>query len=62
MKIIIIGNGKVGFTLARQLSGENHELVLIDQRAEEVRRVLEANGFAIAETGQSEGWFSFVCQ
>ena len=35
---------------------------IIDQRAEEVRRVLEANGFAIAETGQSEGWFSFVCQ
>ncbi len=34
MKIIIIGNGKVGFTLARQLSGENHELVLIDQSAQ----------------------------
>ena len=34
MKIIIIGCGKVGFTLARQLSGENHELVLIDHRAE----------------------------
>ena len=30
MKIIIIGCGKVGFTLARQLSGENHELVLIE--------------------------------
>ena len=29
MKIIIIGNGKVGYTLARQLSGEDHELVLI---------------------------------
>ena len=34
MKIIIIGSGKVGFTLAKQLSGENHDLVLIDQRAE----------------------------
>ena len=34
MKIIIIGCGKVGFTLARQLSGENHDLVLIDHRAE----------------------------
>lgn len=30
MKIIIIGNGKVGFALARQLSGEKHDLVLID--------------------------------
>lgn len=34
MKIIIIGSGKVGYTLAKQLSGENHDLVLIDHRAE----------------------------
>ena len=34
MKIMIIGCGKVGFTLARQLSGENHELTLIDYRIE----------------------------
>lgn len=34
MKIIIIGNGKVGFTLARQLSGEEHDLVLIDKDAD----------------------------
>ena len=37
MKIIIIGNGKVGFTLARQLSGEDHDLVLIDKEAEALR-------------------------
>lgn len=34
MKIIIIGNGKVGYTLARQFSGEDHDLVLIDQSAD----------------------------
>ena len=34
MKIIIIGNGKVGYTLAKQLSGEDHDLVLIDRKAE----------------------------
>ncbi|MDE7242750.1 MAG: Trk system potassium transporter TrkA [Oscillospiraceae bacterium] len=34
MKIIIIGNGKVGYTLAKQLSVEDHELVLIDHNAE----------------------------
>ena len=34
MRIIIIGNGKVGYTLAKQLSGENHDLVLIDKNAE----------------------------
>lgn len=37
MKIIIIGNGKVGYTLASQLSGEDHELVLIDKDAEALR-------------------------
>lgn len=37
MKIIIIGNGKVGYTLAKQLSGEDHELVLIDKNAEALR-------------------------
>lgn len=33
MKIIIIGNGKVGYTLAQQLSGdgEDHDLILIDK-------------------------------
>lgn len=37
MKIIIIGNGKVGYTLARQLSGEDHDLVLIDKSADALR-------------------------
>ncbi len=37
MKIIIIGNGKVGFTLARQLSDEEHDLVLIDHNADALR-------------------------
>ena len=37
MKIIIIGNGKVGFTLARQLSGEEHDLILIDKDADALR-------------------------
>lgn len=34
MRIIIIGNGKVGNALARQLSGEEHNLVLIDRDAD----------------------------
>lgn len=37
MKIIIIGNGKVGYTLASQLSGEDHKLVLIDKDYEALR-------------------------
>lgn len=31
MKIIIIGNGKVGYTLAEQLSLANHDLIVVDQ-------------------------------
>ena len=37
MKIIIIGNGKVGFALARQLSSEKHDLILIDNDANALR-------------------------
>ena len=35
---------------------------IIDDRAVEVRQVLEENGFAVAEEGQSEGWFGFLCR
>ncbi len=37
MKIIIIGNGKVGYTLAQQLSGEDHDLILIDTNPDALR-------------------------
>ena len=30
MKIIIVGCGKVGFTLAEQLNSENHDITLIE--------------------------------
>lgn len=30
MKIIIVGNGKVGFTLAEHLSKENHDVTIVD--------------------------------
>ena len=39
MKILIAGAGKVGTTLARKLSSEGHDLILIDSNA----RVLNAN-------------------
>ena len=41
MKIVIIGDGKVGFTLARQLSREGHDLVLIDSDKEVLERSQE---------------------
>ena len=55
MKIVIIGAGKVGYTLARQLSGEKHDIVLIDSDRDVLRRsqekldimVVEGNGAAL---------------
>ena len=35
---------------------------IIEGREEEVRAALEKNGFQILETGQSEGWFSYLCK
>jgi trk system potassium uptake protein TrkA len=34
MKIIIVGGGKVGYTLAQQLATEDHDIILIDNDAE----------------------------
>ena len=31
MQIIIVGCGKVGYTLVEQLNGENHDIVEIDR-------------------------------
>ena len=41
MKIIIVGCGKVGYTLVEQLSGENHDITVIDERAEKVNSITE---------------------
>ena len=38
MKIIIVGLGKVGFAIARQMSQENHDLVLVDADPEALAR------------------------
>jgi trk system potassium uptake protein TrkA len=42
MKIVIIGAGEVGFTLAKRLSYEEHDLVLIDENIEKCTKVQEA--------------------
>ena len=31
MKIVIVGDGKVGSTLAEQLSREGHDITIVDQ-------------------------------
>ena len=30
MKIIIVGNGKVGYAIARQLAVEGHDITMVD--------------------------------
>lgn len=42
MKIIIVGDGKVGLTLTEQLSREGHDLVVIDSNAEVLQDSLES--------------------
>ncbi|WP_367565709.1 Trk system potassium transporter TrkA [Lacrimispora sp.] len=41
MKIIIVGCGKVGTTLAEQLNKENHDIMLIDKNASVINSVTE---------------------
>jgi len=42
MKIVIVGDGKVGFALASQLSAEGHDITVIDNDAETLRRSIES--------------------
>lgn len=39
MKIIIVGCGKVGTTLAEQLNRENHDITLIDTNEEAIQNI-----------------------
>ena len=39
MDIIIVGCGKVGFTLVEQLSNEDHNIVVIDEKPEKVQYI-----------------------
>lgn len=42
MKIIIVGCGKVGYTVGQQLAAENHELVMIDVNSEKLHRATDS--------------------
>ena len=42
MKIIIVGDGKVGATLAEQLSNEGNDIVIVDKDAEKVQDISNA--------------------
>lgn len=42
MNIIIVGCGKVGYTLVELLSSEDHNLVVIDEKPEQVSRITDS--------------------
>ena len=42
MKIIICGAGQVGWQIARQLSGENNDVTIIDNKSELVKLASES--------------------
>ena len=42
MKIIIVGNGKVGYAIASQLAGERHDIVMVDNNAVALHRAENA--------------------
>ena len=41
MKIVIIGDGKVGYKLARQLSVENYDVVMIDSNEKKLKYAVD---------------------
>lgn len=54
MKIVIIGDGKVGYKLAKQLSSEKYDIILIDNNEEKLRKSIERmDVFCIAGEGGS---------
>ena len=56
MKIIIVGNGKVGYAIARQLAVEDHDITIVDDDAAALHRAdstldvmcVEGNGASIS--------------
>lgn len=41
MNIVIVGCGRIGSTLVQELSGENHDISIIDEKAEIVQELAE---------------------
>lgn len=54
MKIIIVGCGKIGITLAEQLSSEHHDLVVIDTNPQKIQQLSESiDVMGIVDNGAS---------
>ena len=42
MNIIICGTGRVGYTIAKLLSEQNHSITVIDQSSEDIQKINES--------------------
>ena len=42
MNIIICGAGRVGYTIAKLLSEQNHSITIIDQSSEDIQKINES--------------------
>ena len=64
MKIIIVGNGKVGYAIARQLAVEGHDITMVDSspvalaRADSTLDIMcvEGNGASISVLEEADGY------
>ncbi len=54
MKIVIIGAGKIGLTLADQLAAENHEITVIDKQAESIEALKMLDVMSVEGNGISK--------
>lgn len=41
MKVVIVGNGKVGLALTKELAQENHDVILIDNNMDHLQSVID---------------------
>ena len=44
MKVIVIGDGKVGRTIVEQVCEEGHEVVVIDTKSESIEQAIDKYG------------------
>ena len=49
MKIVIVGDGKVGYTLTKRLSQEGHDIVVIDNNRSVLLQSQEALDVAVVD-------------
>lgn len=59
MRIIIIGDGKVGYKLAKQLSAERYDIVMIDSNENKLRFAMDRLDIAcVREMAQTQKYLN----